>query len=280
MSKQPNKNLRLISCDLNGTLVHQHTMMDILRWGFPDEPERFKKAKDAFIQQTSGRLSIKEAFAIAGPLTRGLSLRKAITYTTTEMKFLAGFELFISTLYEKKIYFVINSTGYSVTTEVIRALYGKEKIYATICNQLIFGWKGNKNKVIKDEELSHLIFNYFRGQEQEKIYDDLQAVGEVELVIGDENEKANRIFDLAKDLKIPRDLIAHIGDSMGDSGGIVEVARNGGFGIAFNYNLALKNYLEEVLRNEPLRGKIILIEPKKDTSHLQNLLSALLPYLP
>ncbi|MCX8012173.1 MAG: hypothetical protein N3A64_03340 [Desulfobacterota bacterium] len=70
MNKQQNETIKLISCDLNGTLVHQHTMVDIIRWAFPAEPERFERAKKAFLQQASGHLSIKEVFAIAGPLTR------------------------------------------------------------------------------------------------------------------------------------------------------------------------------------------------------------------
>jgi hypothetical protein len=45
-------------------------MMDMVRVYFSDQPERFEKAKEAFNKQTSGLLSMKEAFAIAGPLTR------------------------------------------------------------------------------------------------------------------------------------------------------------------------------------------------------------------
>jgi phosphoserine phosphatase len=157
MRRSITTNIALVSCDLNGTLVHQHTMMDMIRVYFPDQPERFKKAKEAFNKQTSGLLSMKEAFAIAGPLTRGLSLRNAIRYAVKEMNFLEGFELFISTLYEKGIYFIINSTGYSITTEVIKAIYGPEKIYAVICNRLIFGWGGRNHKVIDEAELSQRV---------------------------------------------------------------------------------------------------------------------------
>jgi hypothetical protein len=84
------------------------------------------------------------------------------------MKFLEGFELFISTLYEKGIYFVINSTGYSITTEVIKGLYGPEKIYAVICNQLIFGWGGDNHKVIEETELSQLVKKLFSRRRKRK----------------------------------------------------------------------------------------------------------------
>jgi phosphoserine phosphatase len=278
MRKSISTNIALVSCDLNGTLVHQHTMMDMIRVYFSDQPERFEKAKEAFNKQTSGLLSMKEAFAIAGPLTRGLTLRNAIRYAINEMKFLEGFELFISTLYERGIYFVINSTGYSVTTEVIKALYGPEKIYTVICNQLIFGWGGDNHKVIEETELSQLVKNYFRGKEKEKRYDEILSTGAVKLGIQDEEEKANLLFAIAEKAKIPRQAIVHIGDTMGDSAGISEVARNGGLGIAFNYNQALKNYLDEILKNEEIPGTIILAEPKKETSTLKLLLDIILPY--
>ena len=271
-------NIALVSCDLNGTLVHQHTMMDMVRVYFSDHPERFEKAKEAFNKQTSGLLSMKEAFAIAGPLTKGLTLRNAIRYAVNKMKFLEGFEVFISTLYERGVYFVINSTGYSITTEVIKALYGPEKIYAVICNQLVFGWRGDNHKIIEESELSQLVKNYFRGNEKEKRYDEILATGAVNLGIQDEEEKANLLFAIAEKVKIPRPAIAHIGDTMGDSAGICEVARNGGLGIAFNYNQALKNHLEQILKNEKISGTIILAEPKKETSSLKLLLDIILSY--
>ena len=278
MKRSRSTNIALVSCDLNGTLVHQHTMMDMIRVYFSDRPERFEKAKEAFNRQTSGLLSMKGAFAIAGPLTRGLSLRNAIRYAVNEMRFLEGFELFISTLYEKSIYFVINSTGYSITTEVIKSLYGPENFYAVICNQLIFGWGGNNHNVIEETELSQLVKNYFRGKEKEKCFDEILATGTVKLGIQDEGEKANLLFAIAEKLKIPRQAIAHIGDTMGDSAGISEVARNGGLGIAFNYNQALKDFLEATKKNEHLPGKIVLVESKKDTSSLNLLLESILSY--
>lgn len=131
---------QLLSSDLNGTLVHQHTMSDMIRLAFPHEPERFEKAKSAFTRQTAGQLSMEETFRIAGPLTKGLRLRTAIEYTLSEIRFIDGFEEFVRTLHQKNIRFVINSTGYSVTTEVIKAVYGPEHIHDAICNRLIFGY--------------------------------------------------------------------------------------------------------------------------------------------
>ena len=265
--------IRLVSSDLNGTLVHQHTMMDMIRVGFPDEPERFERVKEAFTKQTSGNLSMEAAFNIAGPLTRGLRLRTAIEYTLTEMKFLDGFEEFIRTLRQNDIRFVINSTGYSITTEAIKAVYGPEYFHGVICNRLIFG--SDSSHILEEKELSELVMKYVHGEKKSSVYDEISAVGAVELGIRNENEKARLIFEMADRLKIPRSAIAHIGDTMGDSGGICEVARHGGIGIAFNYNDALRAYLEGILKTEPISGKILLISPKSAPSDIRSLLPIL-----
>ena len=276
MENKPKKKIKLVSSDLNGTLVHQHTMMDMIRVYFPYQPERYEKAKEAFTRQTSGLLSMKDAFKVAGPLTKGLSLRNAIEYACSKMQFLDGFEEFVSALYKNKKYFVINSTGYSVTTEVIKCLYGSEKIHAVISNHLIFGWEGDPTRAIEEEYLAQLVKDYFQGRKSENVYDQLLATGEVALRIQDEEEKAQLLFKVSEKLSIPRTQIAHIGDTMGDSVGIYEVAKNGGMGIAFNYNEALRDYLEQVLKSEEIPGTIILAEPKSKASNLKKLLNILL----
>ncbi len=266
--------IQLVSSDLNGTLVHQHTMSDMIRLGFPNEPERFETAKDAFTRQTAGLLSMEETFEIAGPLTQGLRLRTAIEYTLSEMRFLGDFKDFIRTLRQENIRFVINSTGYSITTEVIKAVYGAEYIDEVICNRLIFGHHG---KIFTETELSELIIKYVRGDRNNPIYDEIAAVGIVELGIKDESEKARLLFEIADRLNIPKTALVHIGDTIGDSRGISEVARHGGIGIAFNYNEALKNYLEKLLKTESIPGKIFLVSPKSESSDIRTLLPLLFP---
>jgi len=269
--------IRLVSCDLNGTLVHQHTMMDMIRTGFPHHPDRYEKARDVFTRQTAGLLSMEKTFRIAGPLTQGLSLRKAIEYALNEMHFLEGFEIFLSAIEEKDVYFVINSTGYTLTTEVIKILRGAEKFYDVICNRLVFGWQGNSGREIEEDALSEFVRHYFSDKKENKVYDEILATGEVELRIRDEKEKARLIFGIAGKADIPRAAIAHIGDTMGDSRCICEVAKNGGLGIAFNYNKALKDHLEIVLENNEISGQIILSQEKSKTSDLRSLLEVLFP---
>lgn len=268
--------IQLVSSDLNGTLVHQHTMTDMIRIAFPHEPERFEKAKDVFAQQTAGMLSMEKTFAIAGPLTRGLRLRIAAEYALSEMRFLDGFEDFIRMLRRKNIRFVINSTGYSITTEAVKARYGSKYFYDVICNRLIFGRQG---KILEEKEISELVMKYVHGEKNDTIYDEISAVGTVELGIQNENEKARLLFNLSDRLNIPRTALVHIGDTMGDSGGISEVAAHGGIGIAFNYNHALKNYLENIIADARTAGRIIFIEPKSEHSDIRRISVALSSFL-
>lgn len=264
------KHIKLISSDLNGTLVHQHTMMDMIRLGFPHEPERYEKAREAFIRQTSGLLSMEDTFEIAGPLTKGLSLRSAIEYTRKEMRLVEGFEEFLSILHQKGIYFVMNSTGYSVTIHAIRLLYGEEKFHHhTICNRLLFASKRKPNEIVSENDLYALVKDYFLGHESDEVYDEILATGQVKLGIQDEKDKARLIFDMAENMRISRNSIVHIGDTMGDSQGITEVVKNGGIGIAFNYNPALERYLGKVLDNEDIPGAIFLVDAKSENSDLR-----------
>lgn len=93
--------------------------------------------------------------------------------------------------------------------------------------------------------------------------------------IQDESEKARLLFEIADGMGISRSSIIHIGDTLGASRGICEVAHHGGIGIAFNYKHALKTYLEARVRTDPAAEKILLISPKSETSGLRSLLQAL-----
>ena len=59
---------------------------------------------------------------------------------------------------------------------------------------------------------------------------------------------------------------------MGDSAGIAGIAAFGGLGIAFNYNEALKAYLEKRLAENRIDGRILLIDPKGEDCDLRHLL--------
>jgi len=266
---------KLVSSDLNGTLVHQHTMSDMIRLYLGEES--FRQADAVFKRQTSGQASMEEAFSTAGPLTKGLTLRQAIEYTRTEMKYLNGFHQFINVLAVKKIPFIINSTGYSVTIHAIRAQIGKEKIHGMIGNRLIFGENGDTQATLREEELERRIQDYFSNPDavRDTSYDTLKAVGKVELGIIDEAAKAVLLFTYARAhfSGIRPSEMVHIGDTIGDRGGIDLVAWTGGKGIAFNYNAPLRDALEgEIIADPALNSQIYFVQAKGTPSDLQNVL--------
>ena len=85
--------IKFVSSDLNGTLVHQHTMSDMIR--IFKGKEDFEKADIIFKKQTTGTATMEEAFDVAGPLSKGITLRQAIEYTQNHLKYLNGFEEFL-----------------------------------------------------------------------------------------------------------------------------------------------------------------------------------------
>ncbi|NQU16946.1 MAG: hypothetical protein HQ564_02675 [Candidatus Saganbacteria bacterium] len=266
--------IKLISTDLNGTLVRQHTMSDmILKYV---GRKQFERANTVFKQQTSGTATMQAAFANAAPLTAGITLREAIEYTQKHMTCIDGFSDFFSFFQEHDISSVINSTGYSVTIYAIQA--NMAKIDGIIGNRLIFSYKNDDStEELTEEELKQLVFAYFseRYAVCDNSYDRIIAAGKVELGICDEDAKATLLTQYAAEHFpgiLPNEML-HMGDTMGDSGGIYGIAKAGGLGVAFNFNKALEDYLREKIMAEPdIKDRIFFIDPKGPDSNLMNVL--------
>jgi hypothetical protein len=94
-----NDYIKLFSSDLNGTLVHQHTMSDMIHLYVGKK--QFIKANSIFEQQIKGEATIEDAFCIVGPLTQGVTLRHAIEYTTHHLRYIDGFHEFVDYLYRQ-----------------------------------------------------------------------------------------------------------------------------------------------------------------------------------
>ena len=270
--------IKLVSSDLNGTLVHQHTMSDMIRIYIGEQ--QYQQANEVFRRQTSGTATMEEAFRTAGPLTKGLTLREAIEYTRKHMKYVDGFHEFVNTLTEQGIPLVINSTGYSVTIYAIKEQVGAEKVHSHIGNFLRFGMNGDTSKTLDEDELERKVKDYFSNLESrnDPTYDQIKATGVIDLGIVDEEAKARLIQEYAKRhfKDIHPNTIAHMGDSMGDSGGIVGIAEIGGVGIAFNYNGALREFLDQIIRSKKISGKIYFVDPKSESSNLTRVLPILI----
>lgn len=270
--------IKLLSSDLNGTLVHQHTMSDMIQLFIGEQ--QYQQANEAFKRQTSGTASMEDAFGIVGPLTKGLTLRQAIEYTRAHMTYVDGFPGFVDTLAQHGIPLVINSTGYSVTIYAIREQIGKFKIHGSIRNFLRFGVNADIGETLTEEELERKVKAYFLDSESVNypMYDKIQATGAIDLGITDEEAKPRLILEYAVRYfgSVQPSEIAHIGDTMADSGCIYGVAKMGGLGIAFNYNPALERFVKETLASETLPGRMVLVDPKSRTSSLMHVVPHIL----
>lgn len=270
--------IRLVSSDLNGTLVHQQTMSDMVRL------YRSKTDYDAlvslFTKKAEGDSKAAETLAITVPSTRGLTLREAIEYTRTHMTFVDGFREFVDILHQNGIHLVINSTGYSVTIYAIREQVGKDKIPGHIDNFLRFGENGDPNAALREDELESLVSRYFSlpGYSESPVYDGIKATGRIELSIGDEAAKTRLLLEYARRYfpDMHPSQIAHMGDTVGDGECIDSIARLGGLGIAFNYNPALERFVKNKLELEKIPGRMVLVDPKGRSSNLMHVVPHLL----
>ena len=269
--------IKLISSDLNGTLVHQHTMSDLIR--LYGQPENFTRAKNLFDDRLAGKITVSKLLNGLAPLSKGITLRNAIEYVENDLEFIKGFDKYIEYLENRNIPLVINSTGYSVTMYTIREIYGQRYFDHFICNKLEFGWNADQNRAVDDDELEELIEAYFRDKKHRKFgsYDDIRATGRVRLTISEESAKTGLLLKYltVKYPGITLDQVVHIGDTMGDSHAIVDIARAGGIGIAFNYNEPLEKHLIEVINTRPLLGTILMIDEKGGAPDLNRVIKTL-----
>jgi len=266
--------IELFSSDFNGTLVHQHTMSDLIR--VHGTPGDFARAKKLFDNRIEGKISVGDLLSGLGPLSQGITLRNAIDYTENHLTFVKGFVKFLEFLRRENVPLLINSTGYSVTMYALREIYGREYFNEFICNRLEFGWDGNPARAIEDEELEEMIEAYFRAKKYRKFdsYDNVKATGRIHLSISEESAKTERLLNYltVRRPDITLDRVVHLGDTMGDSRIIVDIAKAGGIGIAFNYNEPLEKFLVRTINDKCMLGTILMLEPKGETADLTRLI--------
>lgn len=258
-----------LSTDLNGTLVHSDTAQDMIQMGFPQKPERHEAARRAFALQADGQLSMEETFRIAGEQTRGLPLRSAIA-AFNRMHFVDGYAEFIDYLKHHQIATGIVTTGYSVTLYAMRCSH-PENNFTFRCNRLVFASGGNE---ITEVDLDRSVRLYFEkpAMQNDDFFKSACATGQVVLGIREEGDKARVALTMGQNLGIPPSRTIHMGDTMGDSLGILAVAKAGGLGIAFNYNHSLEAFLRSEAKREIEAGHIVLIDPKGPKSDLGNVI--------
>lgn len=264
-----------LSSDFNGTLVHSHTMQEMIRWGFPHEPRRWEEAARAFALQTEGRLSMVETFRVAGEMSRGLPLRSALDYNLSCLRFVNGYDSLMSFLRRRALHLAIISTGYTVSMYCLR--YATRTVpFSFACNRMLFA-PGGRGEPLGEDRIEELVNRYILepGVREDSTYDRILATGEIEVGIQDEGDKAALALKMAFELGIDPKAVAHMGDTMGDSMGILGVARAGGLGIAFNYNAALEEFLRTEGASEMALGRIVLVDAKSPQATLEHVI----PYL-
>ena len=263
--------IRLLSTDLNGTLIHSSTMLEMILVGFPEEPRRYETASRAFALHEDGKLSIEDTFRIAGEQTRDLPLGVAIDYALNRMTFVDGYSDFIAFLKQHQLQIAIVSTGYSVTLYAMRYADARYKFNSNF-NRLIFSAENGQE--VPEHELEILVRRYIENSasRNDKIFSNTRATGEVVLGIRDEGDKARTALAMAQIFGIAPSQTMHMGDTMGDSMGILGVAKAGGLGIAFNYNHSLEAFLRSEGKREIDAGHIALIDPKGPRSDLRHVL--------
>jgi hypothetical protein len=198
----------------------------------------------------------------------------AIDYALDHMAFLEGYAAFVQFRSEREIQLAIISTGYSVTLYAIR--HGTQTPpFHVHCNRLLFA--DSDDRVLQETELENLVRHYIvdKVARQNPIYDQVLATGQVILGIRDEADKADLALEIARTQGLLEKHVAHMGDTMGDSGGILGVARAGGLGIAFNYNSALEAFLRSNGAAEIKVGRIVLLDAKGSSADLSHVLPLL-----
>lgn len=270
--------------------------------------QAFLQAKEVFGRQTSGKATMQEAFGNAAPYYAEMPLRKAIEYAipanaedVRHVKFIQGFWDFLGSLADKGMQFLVNSTGYDVTAYVVQEqarqlLQDRNPVMPySIGNHLLFATKEEAAKAQKGlvtlnlEELSlrqnmlrELVGKYFtdvQTAQNDPIFDQWVATGQLHIGLPSEAAKAELLFAYLQTARpdVKPEEVAHIGDTYGDSGGIIGVAKAGGIGIAFNYNDPLKDAIYKEVRADidsgdtNLADRIFFVDTKGPNSDMRRL---------
>jgi len=93
---------KMVVLELDGAVVHDHTPSELIRAGFPLQPERYEQASVLYQRENTGNVKPEEALLQYATMARGLTLRRALEYATFKMRVLNGFDTFIERLYQKK----------------------------------------------------------------------------------------------------------------------------------------------------------------------------------
>lgn len=235
----------IVFSDLNGTCIEQHSMSDMIR--LYKGKNEFQKAFVVFKRQTCREETMENTFALAGELSKGITLRQIIEYTIYHMKYMEGFEKLLEHISKDGAKFVFNSTGYSATVYCIRAKYGEDKIHGFIGNFLQLAPDADAQQTLEEHDIESLVNAYFIDPNliYDEKYDIIKATGNIVLGIRDEAAKTKLALEyVSKHFpSFTLKKLLHQGDTMGDSRAILDFSLRGAVGVGINCNDPLKYYI-------------------------------------
>ncbi|MGD2150677.1 MAG: haloacid dehalogenase-like hydrolase [Desulfobacterales bacterium] len=268
---------QLVVLDLDGAVVHDHTPSELIRAGFPLEPERYEQALDMYHKECTGNAKPEEALLHYSTLARGMTLRRAIEYATFKMRFINDFETFIEMLYRKNIPVLLVSSGFSIITETVRQLHGSDRFQAVMANPLVFGLQNKPEIVISEEKLMSLVHRYHHRARDHKSYDKMVATGDCYVLSADPLKKASFIFKLAMDLNIPFQAVTYVCSNPKDQGTLFSIIRSRGRAVVFNFEESMENIIRECTKDHTSEYAIQFTTPKSRRANLRSVFEILFP---
>jgi hypothetical protein len=268
---------QLVVLELDGAVVHDHTPSELIRAGFPLEPERYERAVDLYQKESTGDVKPEEALLEYSTLARGLSLRRAIEYATFKMRFVNDFDTFIEILYRKNIPILLLSSGFSIITEAVRQLHGPDRFLAVVANPLVFGIKKRPKTVVSEQKLMSLIQRYFHRARDHQAYDKLAAMGNCNVVSADPLKKAHLISKLAMDLNVPFQAVTYVCSDPKDRDTLLSIIRCRGRAVVFNFEESMEAIIREYTKDNPSEDAIQFTTPKSRRANLRSVFEILFP---
>jgi len=268
---------QMVVLELEGAVVHDHTPSELIRTGFPLEPERYEQAFDLYQKESIGDAKPEEALLQYSTLARGITLRRAIEYTTFKMRFINAFDTFIEMLYRKNIPVLLVSSSFSIITEAVRQLYGHDRFQAVVANPLVFGLKKKPETVIPEEKLMSLVQRYFHRARDHQAYNKMVATGDCNVVSAGPLQKASFISKLAIELNIPFQAVTYVCSNPKDRETLLSIIRSRGRAVVFNFEESMEAIIRKCSKDNPTEGAIQFTTPKSRRANLRSVFEILFP---
>lgn len=266
---------QMVVLELDGVVVHDHTPSELIRAGFPLQPERYEQAFNLYQKESTGDVKPKEALLQYATMARGLTMRRAIEYATFKMRFIKGFDTFIEILYQKNIPLLLVTSSFSIITEAIRQLYSPDRFHAVLANSLTFGLEKEPEVTISEEKLIALVQKYFHRARNHKAYDKITATGTCNAINVDPLQKVSFTAKLVTGLNIPFGAVTYVCSSPKDCETALAFVRSGSRVIAFNFEESLETMIQECQKNNHDEDTIKWITPKSRQANLRSVFEIL-----